>query len=124
MASLKQAITYWHGRPVQASLGRGFSGGRTLCTVGKIPAVSPSEMAAFLYKISVRIQPFSLSSWFSFSERSLRIEQDRNRPIVHQLHLHRRLKPASFAYHASIANLPDKIFVQFVRHLRRCGVIK
>src|SRR5439155_2308029 len=112
------------GAPFKLRLGGAFQVGAPSAPSVRFQPYPPSEMAAFLYKISVRIQPFSLSSWFSFSERSLRIEQDRNRPIVHQLHLHRRLKPASFAYHPSIANLPDKIFVQFVPHSHRCGVIK
>src|SRR5690606_39189684 len=34
------------------------------------------------------------SAWSSGSERLLRVDEDRDRPVVDQLHLHVRLKPA------------------------------
>src|SRR6266852_5982898 len=60
----------------------------------------------------------------SFSKPFRRIQQYRDRPFMHQFHLHRFLKPSGFAAQASGADFLHKIFVEFARLLGRSGRVE
>src|SRR5581483_4773851 len=60
----------------------------------------------------------------SESELLLRVEQDRDRALVHQFDLHHLLEPAGLAAQACIAYPHDEMFVEFPCTRRRSGVIE